>query len=261
MVTLAGKTALVTGGGRGIGEAIARRLAQDGAQVVISGRTTADLERVATHLSAAHADASGVAMTVDLGDRAATDAFLAELQERVDRVDILVNNAGIAESAPLARVTDAAWDRIMEVNTAAPFRLCRALVPAMIEAGWGRVINIASNAGVSGYRYSAPYCASKHALVGMTRALAVDLAKTGVTINAICPGWVDTRLVEEATERIAQKTGRSQEQAKEVLARMSPQGRVLQPVEVAHLVATLVSEHARGIHGQALVIDGGQILK
>ena len=262
-----GKTALVTGGGRGIGEAIARRLCADGARVIITGRTTTDLERVAADLCVAHpvtdSDRSprARAMSADLGDRASTDAFLQRLAEDVGRIDILVNNAGIAESAPLSKVGDEVWDRMLEVNTTAPFRLCRALVPGMIEAGWGRVVNIASNAGVSGYRYSAAYCASKHALVGMTRALAVDLARTGVTINAVCPGWVDTRMVEAATERIAAKTGRSQDQAKEILAKMSPQGRVLQPAEVAHLVATLVSEHARGIHGQALVIDGGQILK
>ena len=257
------RIALVTGGGRGIGEAIARRLAADGARVVVTGRTQADIERVAAELNEARAHGidNHLALVADLADRAATDAFLASLLAAVERVDILVNNAGIAVSAPLSKVADDSWDRIMEVNATAPFRLCRALIPGMVERKWGRVVNIASNAGVSGYRYSAAYCASKHALVGMTRALAVDLARKGVTINAVCPGWVATRMVEEATERIASKTGRSQEQALAALASMSPQGRVLDPTEVAHVVAHLVSDLARGIHGQALVIDGGQILK
>ena len=253
------KTALITGGGRGIGAAIARRLSADGIRVVLTSRTTTDIEAVAQALS--KSGSSALAMTADLADRSSTDALLARLAVEIGRVDILINNAGIAESAPLARVSDESWDRMLELNSTAPFRLCRALLPEMIAAGWGRVVNIASNAGVSGYRYSAAYCASKHALVGMTRALAVDLAQTGVTINAVCPGWVDTRMVTEATQRIADKTGRSPEQAKAALAAMSPQGRVLQPEEVAHLVANLVAEHARGIHGQALVIDGGQILK
>lgn len=254
------RTALVTGGGRGIGEAVARRLAADGMRLCITGRTATDLDRVAAELSQA-SDVEALAVAADLSDRASTDALVARLHAEFGTVDILVNNAGIAASAPLPKITDESWDRMLEVNATAPFRLCRALIPGMVEAGWGRVINIASNAGVSGYRYTAAYCASKHALVGLTRALAVDLAKTGVTINAICPGWVDTRMVAEATERIAEKTGRSQEQARAALASMSPQGRVLQPEEVAHLVATLVSDDARGIHGQALVIDGGQILK
>jgi 3-hydroxybutyrate dehydrogenase len=251
---LHGRTALVTGGGRGIGAAVARRLAAAGARVVVTGRTEAEILALA-------GEVAGLALRADLGDRASLDAMLEDLAGAVGRVDILVNNAGIAESAPLARVSDESWDRIMEINATAPFRLCRALVPAMVEAGWGRVINIASNAGVSGYRYTTAYCASKHALVGMTRALAVDLAPTGVTINAVCPGWVDTRMVEDATRRIADKTGRTADQARQALAAMSPQGRVLEPGEVAHLVAMLCSHEARGVHGQAIVIDGGQVLK
>jgi 3-hydroxybutyrate dehydrogenase len=251
---LHGRTALVTGGGRGIGAAVARRLSAAGARVVVTGRTEAEILAVAGEIG-------GLSLRADLGDRASFYAMLEELAGAVERVDILVNNAGIAESAPLSRVSDESWDRIMEINAAAPFRLCRALVPAMARAGWGRVINIASNAGVSGYRYTTAYCASKHALVGMTRALAVDLAPTGVTINAVCPGWVDTRMVEEATQRIADKTGRTADEARQALAAMSPQGRVLEPGEVAHVVAMLCSREARGVHGQAIVIDGGQVLK
>ena len=230
------------------------RLAQDGARVIVTGRTVAELDEVATAIG-------GIALPVDLADRDQQGALIARIRDQVGRVDILVNNAGIAESAPLAKIADESWDRILEINATAPFRLCRALIPAMVEAGWGRVINIASNAGVSGYAYTAAYCASKHALVGLTRSLAVDLAKTGVSINAVCPGWVDTQMVDQATDRIAQKTGRTKDQARATLAAMSPQGRILTPEEVAHVVATLAHDHGGGINGQAIVIDGGQILK
>jgi len=253
-MSLEGRTALVTGGGRGIGAAVARRLAADGVKVAVTGRTQTEIDAIASELG-------GLALRADLTDRSATDAMVGELVDAFGRVDILVNNAGIAISAPLAKTSDEDWDRLLEINATAPMRLCRALIPAMVENGWGRVVNLASNAGVSGYRYTAGYCASKHALVGMTRALAIDLAKTGVTINAVCPGWVETNMVREAVDRIVKKTGRTAEQAKASLASMSPQQRMLQPKEVAHVVAMLCGELARGVHGQAIVIDGGQVLK
>ena len=179
----------------------------------------------------------------------------------VGPVDVLVNNAGAAESAPLDRTTDEIWDRILELDVTAAFRVTRALVPSMIARKWGRVINVASNAGVSGYGYSAAYCAAKHAMVGMTRALAIDLARTGVTINALCPGWVETQMADEAVTRIAAKTGRSADEARTQLAAMSPQRRMITPGEVAHATLMLCAEGARGIHGQTIVIDGGAVLK
>jgi NAD(P)-dependent dehydrogenase (short-subunit alcohol dehydrogenase family) len=247
---LAGKRALVTGGGRGIGAAIARALAAAGARVLVCGRTKPDLDAVA-------AEIGGAAAVVDLADRAATDAMLAG----AGPIDVLVNNAGVAESASLERTDDAMWDRILELDATAPFRVTRALAPAMIKAGFGRIINVASNAGVSGYGYSAAYCAAKHAMVGMTRALAIDLARTGVTINALCPGWVETRLADEAVARIAAKTGRSADEARAQLAQMSPQRRMITPEEVAHAALMLCGPGARGIHGQTIVIDGGAVLK
>ncbi len=250
---MVGKLALVTGGGRGIGAAIARRLAADGARVVITGRSKGDLEAVA-------AEIGGVAIQADLADRADTDRLVRAVAE-VGRIDLLINNAGIAESAPLERTDDAMYDRMMELNATAPFRLTRALVPAMVAAGWGRVVNVASNAGVSGYGYTAAYCASKHAMVGYTRALAVDLARTGVTINAVCPGWVETDMAGAAVARIVAKTGRTEAEARGVLEGMTPQRRMIQPAEVAHAVAMLCAADARGIHGQTLLIDGGQVLK
>jgi 3-hydroxybutyrate dehydrogenase len=254
MSSLQGKTALVTGGGRGIGAAIARRLAAAGARVAVTGRTAGEIDAVAAELG-------GVALRADFADRASVDAMVEGARRALGRVDVLVNNAGIAESVPLHKVTDELWDRTLEVNASSAFRLCRALVPAMIENTWGRVINVASNAGISGYRYSTAYCASKHAMVGMTRALAIDLAPTGVTINAVCPGWVDTQMAAEAVARIAAKTGRSAGDARAALEQMSPQNRMIQPEEVAHVVAMLCDENARGIHGQVIVIDGGAVLK
>jgi 3-hydroxybutyrate dehydrogenase len=149
----------------------------------------------------------------------------------------------------------------MELDAAAPFRLIRALAPAMVAAGWGRVVNIASNAGISGYGYTAAYCAAKHAMVGYTRALAIDLGRTGVTINAVCPGWVDTEMAGEAVRRIAAKTGRSLDEARGSLTSMTPQRRLIEPAEVAHAVVSLCAHEARGIHGQTIVIDGGAVLK
>src|SRR3954470_22348022 len=247
---LAGKLALVTGGGRGIGAAIARTLAGAGARVVVCGRNKPDLDAVAKEIT-------GVAIRLDLTDRAATDQVLAS----VGHVDVLVNNAGAAESASLEKTTDELWDRIIEIDATAPFRVTRALVPGMIKSGWGRVINIASNAGASGHGYTAAYRAAKHAMGGVTRAPAIDLARTGVTINALCPGWVETQMVEEAVTRIAAKTGRSEDEARTSLAAMSPQRRMITPDEVAHAALMLCGEGARGIHGQTLVIDGGAVLK
>jgi NAD(P)-dependent dehydrogenase (short-subunit alcohol dehydrogenase family) len=247
---LAGKLALVTGGGRGIGASIARALASSGARVVVCGRTKPELDAIAREIG-------GVAMRLDLTDRRETDEIVASL----GHVDVLVNNAGVAESAALDRTTDEIWDRILELDVTAAFRVTRALVPSMINKKWGRIINIASNAGVSGYGYSTAYCAAKHALVGMTRALAIDLARTGVTINALCPGWVETQMADEAVTRIAAKTGRSEDEARTQLAAMSPQRRMITPDEVAHAALMLCAEGARGIHGQTLVIDGGAVLK
>ena len=173
-------------------------------------------------------------------------------------MQVLVNNAGAAVSAPLHRTSDLAWATALALNLEAPFALTRALVPGMVKAGRGRVINIASTAALKGYAYTAAYSASKAGLVGLTRALAVELASKGVTVNAVCPGFTDTDIVARAAENIQATTGRSQDDARQTLARFSPQGRLRSPEEVAGLVAYLASPAADGITGQALAIDGGE---
>lgn len=249
---LAGKTALVTGGGRGIGRAIAERLAQDGARVTVTGRTAAELDEVAKAIG-------GDVLVLDLSDRPSLDREAKALAAR-GGVDILVNNAGISASVPFDRTDDELWDRTMELNAHAPFALCRALVPPMIARKYGRVVNVASNAGRVGYAYTTAYCAAKHALVGYTRALAAEIARSGVTVNAVCPGWVETKMLGEVTARIRDKTGRSEADARDALAQMSPQRRIMEASEVAHAVASLCAHEARGIHGQAIPLDGGQVM-
>lgn len=254
-MSLQGRTALVTGGGRGIGRAVAERLAREGVRVAVAGRTEAELEEVAALLGEGAA-----ALRLDVGDRADIARALPLLRERVGHVDILVNNAGVAESAAYHATPDEMWDRMLAVNVTGAFALCRALIPPMIERGYGRVVNVASNAGLTGYAYSTAYCASKHAMVGMTRAIALEIARSEVTINCVCPGWVETRMTEETLARIEAKTGRPRAEAKRTLEAMSPQRRMVQPEEVAAVVAMLVSPEARSVHGQAIPIDGGQVM-
>ena len=249
---------LVTGASRGIGRAVAQLLAPDH-ELVLTGRDREALAILVGELQAPH---GAHVLCADLGeptDRDAALAAIAALTERLGRpVQVLVNNAGAALSAPLHRTTDAQWHALMELNCTAPFALARALVPGMIAAGWGRIVNIASTAAIKGYAYTAAYSASKAGLLGWTRALAVELASKDIAVNAVCPGFTDTDISATAVRNIQATTGRSEDDARRALARFSPQNRLRTPEEVAALVAFLARQGAGGITGQALAIDGGE---
>ncbi len=249
----AGKVALVTGASRGIGAAIARRLSREGLRVIVTGRARDELESVANEIG-------GHAVVADITDSAALVEAVRAGERALGPIDVLVNNAGIAESAPLAKIADESWARTFAVNVTPVMVLSRALVPAMVQRGWGRVITVASNAGLTGYAYTAAYCASKHAVVGLTRSLAAEFARTPVTINAICPGFVDTDMTRDAVARIVATTKRSETEARTALEAQSPQRRLMTVEEVAHAVFALVPHEARGIHGQAIALDGGQVM-
>ncbi len=249
-----GRVALVTGGGKGVGAAIAHALATDGMRVALMGRDRMALEQTAKACG-------GLVVLADVTDPAALDRGLTEVREAWGSIGVLVHNAGIAPSAPLKGTTDAMWDETMAVNVTAAFRLARALVPAMVDGGWGRIVNVASVAGLTGFAYTSAYCASKHALVGLTRALAAELARTRVTVNAVCPGFLETEMTERTVANITAKTGRSREEARRALEEVSPQRRLFQVEEVAHVVRMLCAEDARGIHGQAISVCGGQVMR
>ena len=188
------------------------------------------------------------------------EAAVDRVESECGPIDVLVSNAGVAMSAPLHKTSDADWARTIGVNLTAGFLLTRRVVPGMVQRGRGRVIYVASNAGLSGYSYTSAYCASKHGIVGLMRALAVENARSGVTFNAICPGFVETDIVRETIATIQKTTGRDADAARRALEKMNPQGRLIQVDEVVHAVMALVEEGARGINGQAITIDGGQVM-
>ncbi len=254
---LAGRGAVVTGGGRGIGAAVASALAEEGARVVVSARSTGQIEAVAAELRDRGADAWAV--TCDVSDPEAVRALAAAAAEKLGGVDILVNNAGIARSAPLKSLSLEEWNTIQAVNATGTFLCTQAFLGPMVERGWGRVVNIASIAGKMGAAYIAAYAASKHAVIGFTRSVAAEVATTGVTVNAVCPGYVDTPMTEGSVANIAAKTGHDADRVMQNLRAMSPQNRLMEPEEVAYLVLTLCDERARGVTGQSLVLDGGGV--
>ena len=255
---LAGHSAVITGGGRGIGAAIARRLAREGAAIAVSARSVEQIEAVAEELR--RAGHRAVAIACDVTDPAQVQQLATRATEELGRIDVLINNAGVASSAPLKALTLEEWNRLFAVNATSTFLCTQAFLPGMLAGGWGRVVNVASIAGLTSAPYITAYSAAKHAVVGFTRCLAAEVAERGVTVNAVCPGYVDTDMARFAVDRIMAKTGMPEDQAVRHLVGTNPQGRLLAADEVAHLVASLCHPLAAGIHGQAIAQDGGALL-
>jgi len=244
----------VTGGGRGIGAAIARSLAEAGARITILGRT-------AEQLAEAAASIPGGAATVvaDVTDPDQVGRALLETRSHGGEIHILVNNAGKPASRAIAKSDWHFWRDILAVNLDGVYHMTRAVVPGMIAGEWGRIVNVSSTAGLRGYAYCTAYCAAKHGVVGMTRALALELAKTGITVNAVCPGYTDTGVVRDAVKNISEKTGRSENDARETLVSFNPQQRLVQPAEVANAVLWLCAPGSDSINGQSIAIAGGEV--
>lgn len=256
---LDGRHALVTGGTRGIGAAVAEALAARGAAVTILGRDTATLETLAASLAERHG-VKTLAVTADVTDAESIQSAFGRAREALGPITVLVNNAGAADSAPFGRIKRDSWDRMIALNLTGPFLCTQNALPDMLDAGWGRVVTVASTAGLTGYGYVAAYCAAKHGVVGMTRSLALEVARKGITVNAVCPGYTDTDLLKGAVDTIVAKTGRDAAQAKEQFATGNPQGRLIQPEDVAATVAWLCGPSAAAMTGQAISVSGGEVM-
>ena len=244
--------ALITGAGTGIGEAISRQLHREGHAVTLVGRRSEPLEALSQALGK-----QSFAVTGDVTDRGAIESAFEAAKVQFGDVEILVNCAGMAPTAPFHRVDFTDWQRTMDVNVNGVFHCTQLALASMLEGSWGRVVNIASVASLRGFPYVSGYCASKHAVLGMTRALALEVAPQGITVNAVCPGYVDTDIVRNAIAGIVSKTGRTEADAMQHFTQSNPQGRLVETTEVARAVSWLCSEGAASVTGQAIAIDGG----
>ncbi len=252
MSALAGRGAVVTGGGRGLGAAVARALAKAGAAVCLAARSMPELEEVAQAIREEGRDA--MALHCDVSDPHSIESMLRDAAKALDGIDILVNNAGVAPSNPLRRLTLEEWNRTFMVNVTGAFLCTKGVWEPMIERGWGRIVNMASVAGLVGGKYIAAYSASKHAMVGFTRSIALEAAGTGVTVNAVCPSYVDTPLLDAALERISEVTGSTAEEALARLLQREGQPRLVTVEEVARAVVRLCEDPAA--NGECIVLDG-----
>ncbi len=245
---------LITGGGAGIGAAIARAAAAKGARLTLLGRSPAPLEAVAGSLQHAHA------VTCDVTCEASVASAFEQARAAFGPVEILINNAGAAPTAPFHKLTGEAWREVMAVNLDGVFNCTSAAIDDMLAANWGRIVNIASTAALRGYPYVSAYSAAKHGVLGLTRSLALETVKRGITVNAVCPGYTDTDIVRRSVLEIVEKTGRSEAEALATFTATNPQGRLIQPDEVAASVLWLCSEDARSITGQAISVSGGEVM-
>ena len=256
---LEGLHAVVTGGGSGIGAAIAQALIADGARVTLMGRRIEKLKEQRDRLNV-DGGPSVELQVCDVGDEASVRQAFAAAVAAAGPIDLLVNNAGQVETAPLAKTSLDTWQRLLNVNLTGSFLCSREVLPAMTERRFGRIVNVASTAALKGYAYVAAYCAAKHGVLGLTRALALETARKGVTVNAVCPGYTETDIVAGAIDTIVAKTGRTPDQARAELASVNPQGRLVDPAEVAASVAWLARRDSGSITGQAIAVAGGEVM-
>lgn len=253
-MSLTGHHAVVTGAGSGIGRATAERLAEAGCQVTLIGRHVGRLTETADRIGDL-----AFAAPADVTDPDMMTAAIEAGRDRFGPIDILVNNAGAAASAPFLKTSADDLRAMLTLNLEAPAEAARLVLPGMLTRRWGRIVNVASTAGLKGYAYVSAYVAAKHGLVGLTRALALEVASKGVTVNAVCPGFTDTDLVARSVDAIVGKTGRSEEEARAALAASNPQGRLITPDEVAQTIVWLCSDGASGINGAAVPVAGGEL--
>lgn len=250
--------AIVTGGGRGIGRAIALAFAREGLEIAVISRSQEQVETVKSEIEAIGRRA--MAISCDVRDKAAVTAAVSHVREKLGPITVLVNNAGVHLAKRFSAITDGEWQNILAVNLTGVFYFTQAVLPDMEAANWGRIINMSSAAGRMGVPYAVPYNATKHGVIGFTRGLALDLARTGITVNAICPGWVRTDMVRANAEGLAAKKSITYEQALAGLISTSPQQRLIEPEEVAHVAVMLLADSARSITGQEIGIDGGIVV-